>query len=480
MPPILLSQPTPADWLAHAAVLHKLWLDSAGTHGQRADLSGRDASGRTIAAADWRGAILKNVNFADCTFAAPDFRPAPFGPSGETPTELDFANCQRANLDRAQFQRAILNGADFRGSSLALADFQGAELRDAHFQNAPFAAFGNRDMLRNAKLDSAHLNGANLVGMDLEGTQLTSTDLSNADLRQATNIRFDSTRIRGAALTPYKAATVQWLTALWNCTALPRTDDRWSILRRNYSGAYFVINLIFFAIFLLPLIAKAAFWVGMAKVEEVAEPAVRHWTAEGKELAQKARTTFVDRLKHDNDAVKQQAADTTQWLTRLDDALKAYEDSGFAPEQAKVVRQLVRELNEQLLEVTFATDAQTQFLVLRLDRWAAKADQNTIRWHETTVLGKLFQADQGKRYMLLAGLMFAYNVVRGFLTYFVAPLRDEEERTGYTPGDWSCWVMYGFHYWFLNWFKYVSYLTSLFTVWKLWPLLNQHLWVPVL
>ena len=41
--------------------------------------------------------------------------------------------------------------------------------------------------------------------------------------------------------------------------------------------------------------------------------------------------------------------------------------------------------------------------------------------------------DKGWRTWGLAAALIAYNVFRGVLTWFVGPLREEEERTGYTP-----------------------------------------------
>ena len=37
-------------------------------------------------------------------------------------------------------------------------------------------------------------------------------------------------------------------------------------------------------------------------------------------------------------------------------------------------------------------------------------------------------------------LLFIYNGLRGFLTWWIGPLRDEEERSGYSPS----WQSYGY------------------------------------
>jgi hypothetical protein len=97
-----------------ALVLHKQWLDSNGTQGERLDLSNKDLSG------------------------------------------LHFEIIVREPLS---FHRTDLRCADFSGTKLAGACFNGANLREANFRNADFTY--------------AILSGADLTGADMEGTDLT-------------------------------------------------------------------------------------------------------------------------------------------------------------------------------------------------------------------------------------------------------------------------------------------------------------------
>jgi uncharacterized protein YjbI with pentapeptide repeats len=455
--------------LDRAASDHQLWLATAGREGRRADLSGRDLSGRTFPSGDWRGAIFVGTNFAGSTIPTPNFGPALFGPADEYVCDLTLAD----------FRGAVLDGADFRGAVLLHAKLAGAGLTNALFQGTVFGAANNRGILTGAVLERANLAGADLIGLDLARTNLKDADLTDADLRQATNLEFDSTRIRGASLTPYRSQVVARLRAWWVRRPLPNTDDRWSVLRRNYSGTYFVVNLLLFAIFLLPLLAKAVFWSGVARAEAAAEPVAQKWTAEGRRLAALTRTSLVDRLKHEDQALRRQAVQADQWLAGLDAALAEFERSGFAADQTARLRERVRRLAADLMELSYAVDARTQMLVLQLDRWAERADQGTVHWHETTVLGKMFQADQGFWYALLAVLLAVYNVLRGGLTYLIAPLRDEEERSGYTPDAWTCAWMYWVHHWGLRWLTLVSYGSFGITVVNVWSVLNTRLLVPV-
>jgi len=52
---------------------------------------------------------------------------------------------------------------------------------------------------------------------------------------------------------------------------------------------------------------------------------------------------------------------------------------------------------------------------------------------EHTVWQLLLGVDQGGMLWLLPATLVLYNILRGVLTFFVAPMRDEEERSGYSP-----------------------------------------------
>jgi uncharacterized protein YjbI with pentapeptide repeats len=52
---------------------------------------------------------------------------------------------------------------------------------------------------------------------------------------------------------------------------------------------------------------------------------------------------------------------------------------------------------------------------------------------QTSIWYLVLGLDRPISYWLLGTILIAYNVLRGILTFLVAPLRDEEERTGYSP-----------------------------------------------
>ena len=107
---------------------HKLWIDTSGQGGKRANLRG----------ADLRGANLEGANLRDA--------------------DLRGANLCGANLYRADLRGANLEDADLTGANLYRANLTGANLRDAY--------------LTGANLGSAYLTGAYIAGAKLAGAIL--------------------------------------------------------------------------------------------------------------------------------------------------------------------------------------------------------------------------------------------------------------------------------------------------------------------
>ena len=103
---------------------HRLWIESAGKHGQRANLEYADLGGANLYGANLWGAYLT-----------------------------------RANLRGANLYRADLTGANLKGANLKDANLWGANLWGAN--------------LRHANLYAANLTGANLKGANLENADLT-------------------------------------------------------------------------------------------------------------------------------------------------------------------------------------------------------------------------------------------------------------------------------------------------------------------
>ena len=104
---------------------------------------------------------------------------------------------ERANLREAILHRADLGGADLRGAHLGGADLRGADLRGAHLRWADLrgADLSVADLsvadLSGADLSVADLSVADLSRADLRGTNLSRADLRGTNLSEARGLTKD-------------------------------------------------------------------------------------------------------------------------------------------------------------------------------------------------------------------------------------------------------------------------------------------------
>ncbi len=133
--------------------LHKLWVNSGGRDGLRANRPHSDFRGQSIMEVDFTKAILPQSNFeaVNCTSAV--FR--------------------KADLSGSTFKDALLSSADLRVSRLTRAD------------------------MRNARLDRANMLGTDLAGANLEGASLRGVNLSGANLHRANLRGVNLTSVQG-------------------------------------------------------------------------------------------------------------------------------------------------------------------------------------------------------------------------------------------------------------------------------------------
>lgn len=164
---------------------------------------------------------------------------------------VDFANAdlRGANLSGTNLAGGNLSGADLRGAKLVGAYLYGANLRHANMLEAQLGeACIEKADLRDTNLLDAKLTHVNARSANLEGAFLFRADLAGADLDEAQNIRLDSTHITGARLPVARA-------------------DHWSVLRRHYTGPAMAINLLLSALFVIPLVGRAAFWAAINRLQ---------------------------------------------------------------------------------------------------------------------------------------------------------------------------------------------------------------------
>ncbi|WP_419798792.1 MAG: pentapeptide repeat-containing protein [Terasakiella sp.] len=133
--------------------LHKLWVNSGGRDGLRANRPHSDFRGQSIMEVDFTKAILPQSNFEAVNCTSSVFR--------------------KADLSGSTFKDALLSSADLRVSRLTRAD------------------------MRNARLDRANMLGTDLSGANLEGASLRGVNLSGANLHRANLRGVNLTSVQG-------------------------------------------------------------------------------------------------------------------------------------------------------------------------------------------------------------------------------------------------------------------------------------------
>ncbi|MEM8971101.1 MAG: pentapeptide repeat-containing protein [Pseudomonadota bacterium] len=205
--------------------------------------------------------IIPNLSDADLSDA--DLSDADFMPADLSGANLIAADLSGADLSGANLSGANLSGANLSGVDLCRTNLSGANLHRANISDAD--------------LMGADLSGANLIAADLSGADLSATELSSANLRAANLSRaiLQLANLSGAEL---KRANLEScdLRGSWgmevddnyihHANFGPNAYDKWSILRRTYTGPNMVINLLFVALFFAPLMLRAS---GLGALSEI-------------------------------------------------------------------------------------------------------------------------------------------------------------------------------------------------------------------
>ena len=159
--------------------------------------------------------------------------------------KLDDVNVATATLAGFNFERADLRGLTMKNGSL-----EGAILKEANLAGADLQAAS----LKRADLTECDLTDAILEEAELRGAQLRRAECLRADLRtfEPEHMVLDETRIRDAYFSP-------------------GSGDPWNSLVRNYSGPMFSLNLLFLILYLIPLVARAAWWGLVNQLQKLGE-----------------------------------------------------------------------------------------------------------------------------------------------------------------------------------------------------------------
>jgi uncharacterized protein YjbI with pentapeptide repeats len=233
---------------------------------------------------DLRGAKLAGIRFGGSWLTEADFTNADL--CGASLVGSDFTD---AKFEKTRMDGALVSRAKFVNSTLRKADglekviWDDAELVDCDLSGADLHKALLRGVIaRNADFSNCNLQDVNLVDCDVGGamfkgaklnrsrwtrTTVNSADFERADLRDARGIEFDQNNLYTAKLSP-------------------KGGDKWTELRRQYSGSRLAFHLLILTVFFAPYVIRAAFWtqVNTAQNAQVAALQALQSTPEGRNL----------------------------------------------------------------------------------------------------------------------------------------------------------------------------------------------------
>jgi hypothetical protein len=369
------------------------------------------------AAEDLRGINLRNAHLGQ----PPQELGDPFG--GVNLTQADLRN---ANLFRNSFHSATLDNADLSGAYLVHTNFYHAKLRGAKLTNAD---------LRKANFYNADLTNANLCGADLTGARLYGAVLDGADLRNTKGLLVDGNsvyRTQFNNIGPFARMYVslfhglKWVFELFGSNEFSdmNTDveDRWSMLRRLYTGPSFFISLLFLVSFTIPYVAKALFLteVGRSEVAVLERFGLpnndRQTDSAGNAPSRGIAAEYQFLQERINDALANARAASTS-LTTL---------AASRTDQAGELHALISPIQLELEQV----EARMEYV----GRHVGDIVLQSIAERRYPVWKVLLGVDTGNyASTLLICLLLVYNAGKWLMTVSVAPMRDAEDRVQRTP-----------------------------------------------
>ena len=163
---------------------------------------------------------------------------------------LDQVDLYGAHLAYAHLEMAVLESSNLEFAHLEHGRLTGVRLKDADLRNARLTeAQLDSAQLEGADLRSAHLENAELRRAYLKNSKLDEAVLDRADVRKAQDLLFDGNRV-------------------WQMRIEGNAPDPWSVLRRQYTGPWFFVHLIFLIVFFLPYAGKVLVLSATSEAQE--------------------------------------------------------------------------------------------------------------------------------------------------------------------------------------------------------------------
>ena len=247
-------------------------------------------------------------------------------------------------------------------------------------------------------------------GISIDGpTDWKENNLSNISIR---DVDFKHVNMEGAIFDGANMLGAQNLTldstSIRNTRFDDNAKDHWSVLRRIYTGPNMIVTLLFLIAFSLPYVSKVGFWVTVNKSQHHVE----NTTAEMRQSVEDTARRF---------KIPQ---------SQIDELLPS-------PQQIK---------NRSLCLNDECRDIRLWKLLVGLDK--------------------------GVGVMLFVIGLILFNALKGLITVMVIPMREQEERTGYSPSYKTSLKVFGSDSFKESIKEAIGSKTPLSNLWKLWTNVN--------
>jgi uncharacterized protein YjbI with pentapeptide repeats len=291
---------------------------------------------------------------------------------------LSGVNFSATALSGTSFFRSVLRSVKF-GRNLERVNFGRASLNDVDFCDAEFldCAFASASA-NGCRFDNVAFRSSSPV--PASGAEPMEMTLEQALLRACTflDAKFEGCKLLRTVFVDCDLRRASGIaldhTVLRGTLQSPDAEDEWSVLQRSYTGANMVFNLIAMIIFFAPWIAQALYWSTVNQVQ----------------------------------------------LGLIDGAAKVEAEVAKRPvetEQLIALRSVLRSIDPQFKAC------------IRPAAGGTPPDSQACRPVWQVLIGQ----HEGPWAVCLSILLLVYNGARLFLTWRVAPLRDDEKRTWQSP-----------------------------------------------
>lgn len=231
-----------------------------------------------------------------------------------------------------------------------------------------------------------------------------------------------------------------------------------------------VFVLIFTITALLPLLIQVSLYRGLDQLEKLALPPAVAAVRRSAELL-RSHLPRADEARAKDQAVRERIDRVRDWVDRAEKLVKKFDEFGGGwfgdkvdPDNVHKLLDLLESSEGRIVEAesTFRSKLDQaralsgsgpdgpRFLDARDRAGQARRllllflPESRVRIENESIGSLLLGLNRGKRVYVPVILLLVYNMLRLGLTYYVSPLRDEEERSGHSPSR-SAYLVWLYH-----------------------------------